>query len=194
MKKDKKPEKEDEERKNDIFRINRYNSIFDAFENQFREMEERMNQFYRNALSGKMPRPEEGGPKIYGYTYSMGADGIPHYQEFTNMDQKQTPYQLPHQQKQLDQFREPPVDIQETDKEIYVTVELPGAKKENIDLEIDNDTLKIKTDDEQQFFKEIRLPDEVKTKNTEAKLNNGILSVTLKKTKSKKKGKKIDIE
>jgi HSP20 family protein len=194
MKKDKKPDKKDEERKNDIFRINRSNSIFDAFENEFREMEERMNQFYRNALSGNIPRPEEGGPKIYGYTYRMGPDGKPHYQEFTNMDQKQTPYQITGEQKQLDQIREPLVDVQEADKEIYITVELPGAKKENIDLEVNNDNLTIKADDEQNFFKEVKLPAEVKTKNTEAKFNNGVLSITLKKTKTKKKGNKIDIE
>lgn len=194
MKKDKKSDKEDEERKDDIFKINRYDSIFNTFENQFREMQQRINQLYRNALRGNIPRPEEGGPKIYGYSYRMGPDGVPHYQEFTNTDQKQTPYKLPNQQKQLDQFREPPVDIQESDKEIYITVEIPGAKKENIDLELDNDTLTIKTDDEQQFFKEVKLPSEVKTNKTDAKLNNGILSVTLKKNKPKKKGKKIDIE
>lgn len=192
MKKDKKPEKNKKE--DDFFRINTHNSIFDAFEDQFREMEERMNYFYRDTLSGNIPRPEEGGPKIYGYTYRVGPDGIPHYEEFTNMDQDQIPSQIPGQQKQLNKAKDPLVDIQESDKEIYVTIELPGIEKENIDLEVNNEKLTIKAEDKEHFFKEIKLPSEVKTKNNDAKFNNGVLSITLKKTKPKKKGKKINIE
>jgi HSP20 family protein len=96
---------------------------------------------------------------------------------------------------QLHQRHESPIDMQEGDKEIYITMELPGLKKENIKLETFDNILTIEiNDDNQPYRKEIDLKTEINEKKTEATYNNGILCITLEKLKPKKKGRKINIK
>lgn len=90
----------------------------------------------------------------------------------------------------------PAMDIRETDKEIILHAELPGVKKEDIDIEIKGDSLIIsghkqqeKKEDKEKFHREERsfgwfqrvvpLPHE--TKEVKAKLDNGVLEVVLAK-------------
>ena len=85
--------------------------------------------------------------------------------------------------------------IQEGDKEIYITTELPGVEKEDIVLEILDNILYIQVvNDKYPYKKEIELKTSINEKNIDATYNNGILSITLQKNKPKKKGKKINIK
>ncbi len=168
-----------------------FGGLFDEFDDQFRKMEQKMNRLYKNALSGKLPSPQEGGPHVYGWTFKMGPDGKPHFQEFGNM-----PNQLNQsQQEQIEGTREPLVDIQESDKELTVIAEVPGVQKKDAELEVDNNTLTIKVDSkERKYYKEVQLPAEVDPDKAEATFNNGVLSIKLKRLKPKKKGTKIKVK
>ena len=101
-------------------------------------------------------------------------------------------------------------DIKEDEKEYIVEVELPGVKKEEIDVSIDNDVLTISVNrneqveekTEQYIRQERRVGsfsrsfyiDNVDIDNVSAKFENGILTVVLpKKEPSSPTGKKIDI-
>jgi len=101
-------------------------------------------------------------------------------------------------------------DIKEDEKEYIVEVELPGVKKEEIDVSIDNDVLTISVNrneqveekTEQYIRQERRVGsfsrsfyiDNVDIDNVSAKFENGILTVLLpKKEPSSPTGKKIDI-
>jgi HSP20 family protein len=201
MNKDKKPNRTDRNNKDpyDIFNRffgNQFNrsskDIFDLFEEQVRQMQQEMNNFnqYNNQQSDNKPR-------IYGWSYYMGPDGKPHYQEFSNTEDMPTMPQRSNQKtpELTTEKAEPFIDVIDGKKEIYITVELPGVDKENINVELNKDTLTLDVKHpERGFKKEVDLPADVTKKPVEAKYNNGVLSITLKKRKQKKKGNKINID
>ena len=110
------------------------------------------------------------------------------------------------QSMQLGDVREPLTDINETKTEVIVTIEIPGAKKEDIDIHATPSSLEIKAKIRRavdtsgvhststlRFQKQLTLPEEVDPKSIKAKYKNGILEVAMKKT-AKPKGTKIKVE
>lgn len=101
------------------------------------------------------------------------------------------------------------IDVYETDKNIVIKSTIAGVKPEDIDISLDNDMLTIrgqrKEEKEEEgknylykecywgsFSRSVILPTEVDSKKIEAILENGILSIVLKKVqKSKKIGVKV---
>lgn len=93
-----------------------------------------------------------------------------------------------------------PVDIYEKGDKIHMDFELPGLKKEDINIDLDNNTLTVsgrfqqsnEVRDEDYYRKErvygdfsrsFTLPSDIKEKDIEAKFENGILKITFPKTK-----------
>ncbi len=164
--------------------------IFDDLEEQFKRDWQYMNRIMQNAMSGDTKPPEEGGPYVYGWSLRVGPDGKPRFREFGNVspDESMRP-------RQLSSTREPLVDIVEKDDTITVTAELPGVAKEDIDLEVTENTLTINVeDDERDYYKEVELPAEVETEGAAATYQNGILDIELHKAEQKKKGTKIQLD
>lgn len=104
----------------------------------------------------------------------------------------------------------PPVDITEECDNLVVTTNLPGINKEDIKLDLKGDMLEISARDGGEretgkegyirrerlytrFYRAIHLPTRVKEEGI-AKMENGVLTITLPKIKSKKSEKKIKIE
>lgn len=102
-------------------------------------------------------------------------------------------------------FREPLADIQETDKEIKVVVELPGVRKEDIKVHVEGDVLAIEAASEtvsekkeEGFYRKERgyssfrrafsLPSEVHPEKARSSFANGILEVVLPKKETGKGG------
>ena len=102
-------------------------------------------------------------------------------------------------------------DIRETDKEYVIDAEIPGAKKEDIKLDIRNDVLTISVEHNEEVNEErdnyIRKErrfgsfsrsfyvDNIKNEDVSAKYDNGILTVTLPKNEGEKNNKRrIDIQ
>jgi HSP20 family protein len=98
------------------------------------------------------------------------------------------------------------VDVREDADHIYVEAELPGFKKDEVDINIENQTLTIsaqhrenkeeKSSDKQEwllrerrytrFQRSFNLPPTVDPNSVVAKLNDGILTVTLNKREETK--------
>ncbi len=183
------------ENKKNFFNRRRVNrDIDDSFSNSWNPFTEFQDYFNRMTQEmsriGTLPSPKEGGPYIYGWSYQVGLDGKTKYHEFSNMSE------LPSQNTlELSGKADPFVDIIESEKEIYITVELPGLSKENINVELTKDSLILSVKHpERGFNKEISLPEEVEKNPIEATCNNGVLSITLQKRKQKIKGQKIKIK
>lgn len=104
----------------------------------------------------------------------------------------------------------PKVDVIERDNEILVRAEVPGVKKEDLDISMTDNTVTIsgriserkeeKTDNyyrsetsKGEFTRTVALPGEVDADKATAKLDNGLLELLLPKVdKSKRKTVKVD--
>lgn len=106
----------------------------------------------------------------------------------------------------------PSMNVSETDKEIEVSVELPGVEENEIDVSLADDILIIKGEKKQKeekseddykivecsygaFERSMRLPCEVQAEKINANFKNGILQITLPKApEAETKTKKIAVK
>ena len=105
-----------------------------------------------------------------------------------------------------------PVELHEYEKEYDVNAELPGIKKEDLDIDIDKNyiTINAKKEEENEendkhykksefrygeFSRTVYFPQEIDTEKTSAKLENGILKIkALKKEAEKENTKKLTVQ
>jgi HSP20 family protein len=97
----------------------------------------------------------------------------------------------------------PPVDIQETDEALIFSAELPGLKKEDVQITLENNVLtisgernlekEVKSENFHrlersygQFSRSFTLPANVQTEKAEAKFADGVLTITLPKAEESK--------
>ena len=107
-----------------------------------------------------------------------------------------------------DGFRRPLTNIRETDDSYLVTLEMPGVSKKNVEVTLEGDLLTItgervdKLEDQGLLRKEIRdekynrsfkLDSTIDRDQVKAKIDNGILVVTLPKVE-KKVGRRVSID
>jgi len=105
----------------------------------------------------------------------------------------------------------PAIDIKEEENKLLVTTDLPGINKEDIEINLKEDMLEIsaKTGKEKEteeegyirkereythFYRAVRLPTSVKEEGGTAKMENGVLTITLPKMELEEPAKKIQIE
>jgi len=105
-----------------------------------------------------------------------------------------------------------PVEIKDKGKEYLIKAELPGFKKEDLDIDIDKNymTINAKKEEEKEveensykktefrygeFSRTVYFPEEIDVEKTEAKLENGILHVDAPKIHSdKQENKKLTVK
>jgi HSP20 family protein len=105
----------------------------------------------------------------------------------------------------------PSMDIFEEDGNVVVKAELPGMKKEDIEVTVTDHTMRISGEKKREekvekkdyyweecsygsFSRSIQLPSEVQTEKVEAKFKDGILEVKIPKTEeAKSKEKKVKV-
>jgi HSP20 family protein len=110
----------------------------------------------------------------------------------------------------IPETRVPVVDLEDRGKDFMLRAEMPGFKKEDIEIEVQEDSVEItgsvgwkydrkakdyicKERDCKSFYRLVQLPEEVKTDNVKANLTDGVLEVELPK-KAPKKGRKVSVE
>ena len=108
----------------------------------------------------------------------------------------------------------PKVDVRDEETQIVIEAEVPGLTKEQVNVELDNGILRIKgekqeTDDKNiksyvhkelkksAFCRSFSVGDNIDVNGVDAKFNNGVLEITLKKIKpdpKKEEVKKIEVK
>lgn len=103
----------------------------------------------------------------------------------------------------------PSIDVEDQGKNYRLTVDLPGFRKEDVQVELEEDEVTInarrqQVEDErnknyvrhersaQTYYRRIHLPEPVRSDQGNAKLNNGTLEITLPK-KEPKETKKLTV-
>jgi len=114
-------------------------------------------------------------PVKMGFSIKFDRNGAPVIREFGNVKRSQG-------KPVISRKREPLVDVNYLDREIVITAELPGVKKEELDVSAKKGilTIDVKSQD-RPYFKEIPISEPFGSKSLSTKLNNGILEITLKK-------------
>jgi HSP20 family protein len=178
------------------------NWFFGDIDSLFSEMEKMMEEEFKTFTS-KVPKDyvrerrlpdgktvREWGPFVYGYSVKVGPDGKPKVREFGNVKPSRFGPRVKEE-------REPLVDVIETDGEVHIVAELPGVEKNDIKLHGTENTLTISVDTPQRkYFKEVKLSAKVNVKEAKTQYKNGVLEVTLPKTREEKKteGEPINID
>lgn len=160
------------------------------FERIFEEARRVMEDMLRDGNLFKNFEP--GKTFVHGFNITRGPDGKPRVQEFGNRSIKSEDGVS-----KISEEREPLTDIIEGDEDVAVTVELPGVEKEDIDLNVNHDSLEITVDAPQRkYHKIIDLPCDVKPKTTKATYKNGILDVAIQRKEKKNDGEgyRVNIE
>lgn len=105
-----------------------------------------------------------------------------------------------------------PIEVADKGKEFDIRAELPGIKKEDLDIDIEDNFLRINakkfdetSENEQnyrhsefsygEFSRTIQLPEEIDIDKTEAKLEHGVLKIVAPKMhKEKEQTKKLQVK
>ena len=104
----------------------------------------------------------------------------------------------------------PSVDVYEHNGDVVIEAELPGVKREDVDVSLQDSTLTIRVDEAgggaqggglpprerhyRRFVRSVPLPTLVKADQAKAKFQEGVLRVTLPKAEEEAKGQKIKVE
>ena len=92
-------------------------------------------------------------------------------------------------------FSQPAADLYEDEHNFYARFELPGLKKDEVDLELENSVLTIRSVEDKKsneseayhsFRRSISVPDGVDLEHVSASLEDGVLTVTMPKAETRK--------
>ena len=178
--------------------------LFGDIEEIMKEMEEMMQREFKD-FKTKVPKDlvrerklpdgtkiQEWGPFVYGYSMTLGPDGKPKIRQFGNVKPTRKPeaFGITRPSLRVKEEREPLVDVLTTDNTVQIIAELPGVEKQDIKLHGTEDTLTITVDTpKRKYFKEVQTPTKIDPKKAKTTYKNGVLEITIPKTKEKKKPK-----
>jgi len=108
------------------------------------------------------------------------------------------------------EYRQPSIDLAETDKEVIARAEMPGLEKDNIKINLTEDRLEISAETKQEeekkdknyvyremcsgsYYRAFTLPSPVDADNAQASYKNGILEIKMPKKEVKEK-KEVKVE
>lgn len=160
------------------------------FFNDINKIEEKAKQteaMIKEAMHNAAGASVVENPMVYGFTMTVGNDGVPVVREFGNYKENGT----------IANKRTPLIEIHQgsdgTGSVAYV--ELPGVAKEDVNFVLmDNGRTSTLMIDAGKFYKEFDLNTKVKERDIKAEFNNGVLKITLTKSEPEKpKNVKINI-
>ena len=181
----------------DVNRFSEFDAIDAEIERRFGQLSLIQSNASNELVSGYL-LPEdsissvrEGRPLVYGYSMTILPDNKPSVREFVNVPSPDAGTEkigfaengfgenLPEITE-----REPLVDVNTTDKEVKVVMEILGLKKEDIKIEVYDETVEVTADNPQRkYHKTIGLPPETDIETARSRYNNGILEITFDKKK-----------
>ena len=89
-----------------------------------------------------------------------------------------------------------PMSYEDRDKDIVFTIDMPGVQKKDIDISIDEHSIKVSAQNEKgrNYNYTRRFKPTVDESSAVATFTNGVLDITVKKVEEKEKGTKVNIK
>lgn len=174
-----------------------FRKIFDNLDldREFSTAEEMLSRMFSTVREGNAQQLESTSPYYYGYQISIGSDGIPHVREFGNGSRPTRRALVEHNENEI---RQPFVDTSFNEKEntYVITAEMPGLTKEDIKVNISQQTVTISAERAgKKYHTEIPFDVELDDTSARATYTNGIVELKIKtKQQPKRKSKEIKIE
>lgn len=166
--------------------------FFADFEKEFARMQGMIQKIMEDAMK-HAESPQRDQPFVYGFSMRIGKDGVPHLTPFGSAAQN-VPGQ-PTIEGPTEEIREPLSDVIEGDKDVAVTVELPGVEKEHLSLHVADEALTVRVDKgARRYHKVIRLPCKVVPNTAKATFKNSILDVTIQRRERQDPGHRVAID
>lgn len=159
---------------------------FPDIDKEFQRMQKLADELLKQGMSDRKD------PFVYGFSVRRGPEGEPRIKEFGNAKDYFTRRSGGREEDRKSEWT-PLTDIQETEDHIKITVDIPGVEKDNINIEVIDSKLILDVEGERNYRDKIELPSPVKSSESEATYNNGVLEIKLAK-KREEKGESIKIE
>jgi len=89
-----------------------------------------------------------------------------------------------------------PMSYEDRDKDIVFTIDMPGVQKKDIDITIEEHSIKVSAENEKgrNYNYTRRFKPTVDESSAVATFTNGVLDITVKKVEEKEKGTKVNIK
>ena len=159
-----------------------YNSEFDRFfKSMFRSIN--LDDLFENVKSTGCT-----GPLCYGYTMTVGPDGIPVVKQYGNAKPELSP---------TSDTREPLVDTLVDDKEklVKLVAEMPGVEKKDVKIVVDGKIVNIDAENgDKKYHVKVPIQHKVDENSVKASYKNGILEIIFKQVEEKPTGKTVEVE
>jgi HSP20 family protein len=135
------------------------------------ELAETGQEFSKTGEIGGPGRKPRG---IYGFSVKVGlGDEGPRIEPFGNIRRD-----IRSGRTEVQEVREPMVDVFEEDDHLLVLAELPGIGKENLGIDLKDDVLTISAErGDKKYRKEVLLPRSVSKEKMQVSCNNGVLEI-----------------
>ena len=162
-----------------------FDDIFENFEKLTEFLEEEFNRIFEEPNFNTFDIFFKEKPLIYGFSISIDPNGKPRIQEFGNISSKG-------EKPLISDKREPLIDIINNENEIIIIAEIPGVKKDDIELNTTEDNLIISVSNPyRKYYKELHFEEKIDPNSIQSSYNNGVLQIKLRKKEFK--GKEIKI-
>ena len=124
--------------------------------------------------TGEIHGPEKQVRGIYGFTVKVGlGEEGPRIEPFGNIRRDAKSGRT-----EVQEVREPMVDVFEEDDHLLVLAELPGIGKDDVRIDLQDDVLTISAEKkDKKYRKEVLLPRSVSKEKMQVSCNNGVLEI-----------------
>lgn len=164
----------------------RKGSPFEDFFKDFNELFERLNRDVER-FGGEFPEDFEKKHHTYGFNLYIGPDGKPKIQEFGNI------HPGPGSAIKKEDY-EPSTSTYSEEGKIKVVADLPGARKEDININASEREVEIEAEgQDRHYHKVVKLSNKIIPDSGKARYENGVLELTF-DAKEEKRKKNIEIE
>jgi HSP20 family protein len=167
--------------------------FFREFDRLFREEMRRIRKMITELTNISSKEWEElsksNKPVVFGFTYRWSTDmEKPDIRFFGNVKPR-SPFGM-----KIEETISPAYDVIDKDDHYEVVIELAGATKDDVELKVRDDKLLVKAKSPYRTYEgSVPIPQDAVKEGIQAKMNNGILVIKLRKSKDKRE-KKIVIE